>query len=110
MAGPALARPNAQGRWEILGDPRPQDHHSAQLSTAGRGPGHLRTHCRPRAGHIEASGDSLGQWWSSRYTLDEYHQRLTHVRTPAARAVVQTQATCCTHDQPEQVAQLIEEF
>ena len=58
---------------------------------------------------IEASGDSLGQWWNGRYTLDEYHQRLTHVRN-CRTAVVADAGHMLHHDQPEQVAQLIEAF
>ena len=58
---------------------------------------------------IEASGDSLGQWWNGRYTLHEYHQRLTHVRN-CRTAVVADAGHMLHHDQPEQVAQLIEAF
>ena len=58
---------------------------------------------------VEASDDSLSQWWKGRYTLDEYHQRLTHVRN-CRTAVVHDAAHMLHHDQPAQVARLIEEF
>jgi len=58
---------------------------------------------------VEASDDSLGQWWSGKYTLQEYHQRLTHVRDHRI-AVVQYAGHMLHHDQPGQLARLIEEF
>ena len=58
---------------------------------------------------VEAGDDSLGQWWKGKYNLDEYHQRLTHVRT-CSTAVVQDAGHMLHHDQPEQVAQLMEQF
>ena len=58
---------------------------------------------------VEASDDSLGQWWKERYSLDEYHERLTHVSNCRV-AVVQDAGHMLHHDQPEAVARLIEEF
>ena len=58
---------------------------------------------------VEASDDSLGQWWEDRFRLDEYHERPDHV--PNCRvAVVQDAGHMLHHDQPEAVARLIEEF
>jgi pimeloyl-ACP methyl ester carboxylesterase len=58
---------------------------------------------------VEASNDSLGQWWKGRYTLDEYHQRLQSV--PQVRiATVPEAGHMLHHDQPGAVATLIEEF
>ncbi|MCW5320763.1 alpha/beta hydrolase [Verminephrobacter aporrectodeae subsp. tuberculatae] len=53
--------------------------------------------------------NSLGQWWGGEYTLDEYHQRLHHVRD-CRSAVVRDVGHMLHHDQPGQVAQLIEQF
>ena len=101
------ARPNAQEQWEILGDPAHKIT-SAQLYRADEALAIYERIAAPVLA-IEASGDSLGQWWNGRYTLDEYHQRLTHVRT-CSTAVVQDAGHMLHHDQPEQVAQLIEAF
>jgi pimeloyl-ACP methyl ester carboxylesterase len=58
---------------------------------------------------VEATDDSLGQWWQGKYTLDEYHERLKAV--PDCRiAVVQDAGHMLQHDQPEALAALIEEF
>lgn len=101
------ARPNAQGRWEILGDPAHKIT-SAQLFRVDEALALYERISAPVLA-IEASGDSLGQWWSGRYTLDEYHQRLTHVHT-CRTAVVHDAGHMLHHDQPGQVAQLIEQF
>ena len=101
------ARPNAQGQWEILGDPAHKIT-SAQLYRADEALAIYERITAPVLA-IEASGDSLGQWWNGRYTLEEYHQRLAHVRT-CSTAVVQDAGHMLHHDQPEQVAQLIEAF
>ena len=101
------ARPNAQGRWEILGDPA----HKVTSAQLFRVDETLALYARITAPvlAVEASDDSLGQWWKERYSLDEYHERLTHV--PNCRvAVVQDAGHMLHHDQPEAVARLIDEF
>ena len=58
---------------------------------------------------IEASDDSMGLWWKGKYSLDEYHERLKQV--PDAQVVViQDAGHMLHHDQPEQLALLIEGF
>ncbi|PTT20450.1 alpha/beta hydrolase [Acidovorax sp. HMWF029] len=101
------ARPNAQGQWEILGDPAHKIT-SAQLYRLDEAMELYKSITAPVLS-VEASDDSLGQWWKGRYTLDEYHQRLTHVRN-CRTAVVHDAAHMLHHDQPAQVARLIEEF
>lgn len=101
------ARPNAQGRWEILGDPAHKIT-NAQLFRADEALAIYERIAAPVLA-IEASGDSLAQWWNGTYTLAEYHQRLTHVRT-CQTAVVHDAGHMLHHDQPEQVARLIEQF
>ena len=101
------ARPNAQGWWEILGDPA----HKVTSAQLFRVDETLALYARITAPvlAVEASDDSLGQWWKERYSLDEYHERLTHV--PNCRvAVVQDAGHMLHHDQPEAVARLIEDF
>ena len=100
------AQPNAQGQWEILGDPAHKIT-SAQLYRLDEAMELYKNITAPVLA-VEASDDSLSQWWKGRYTLDEYHQRLTHVRN-CRTAVVHDAAHMLHHDQPAQVARLIEE-
>jgi pimeloyl-ACP methyl ester carboxylesterase len=58
---------------------------------------------------IEASDDSLGKWWEGKYTLAQYHERLKSV-PQATTAVVRDAGHMLHHDQPEQLARLIEDF
>ena len=101
------ARPNAQGLWEILGDPAHKIT-SAQLYRLDEALVLYERIAAPVLA-VEASDDSLGQWWKDKYNLDEYHQRLTHVRN-CRTAVVADAGHMLHHDQPEQVAQLMEQF
>ena len=58
---------------------------------------------------VEASDDSLARWWSGKYTLAEYHERLKSV--PDARVVrVEDAGHMLHHDQPQRVAALLEAF
>jgi pimeloyl-ACP methyl ester carboxylesterase len=58
---------------------------------------------------VEASDDSLTQWWQGKYTLAEFHERLKSV--PDCRiARVEDAGHMLHHDQPSQLARLIEEF
>ena len=58
---------------------------------------------------MEATEDSLGQWWKAQYSLAEYHQRLQAV--PQCRiAQVDDAGHMLHHDQPEVIAQMIEDF
>ncbi|MGA8392587.1 MAG: alpha/beta hydrolase, partial [Burkholderiaceae bacterium] len=53
--------------------------------------------------------DSLGKWWKGKYTLAEYHERLKSV-PDCRRAVVTDAGHMLQHDQPEQLAVLMENF
>ena len=101
------ARPNAQGQWAILGDPAHKIS-SAQLYRLDEALALYENITAPVLA-VEASDDSLGQWWKGKYSLAEYHQRLTHVRD-VRTAVVQDAGHMLHHDQPQQVAQLMEQF
>jgi len=101
------ARPNAQGQWEILGDAAHKIV-NAQLFRVDEVLALYAAITAPTLA-VEASDDSLGQWWKGRYTLDEYHARLQSV--PDCRtAVVQDAGHMLHHDQPQAVAALIESF
>ncbi|OIN90977.1 MAG: alpha/beta hydrolase [Comamonadaceae bacterium CG1_02_60_18] len=58
---------------------------------------------------VEASDDSMAQWWRGKYTLEEFHGRLK-----AVPAVTLQRLPECSHmlhhDQPELLAMLIEKF
>jgi pimeloyl-ACP methyl ester carboxylesterase len=58
---------------------------------------------------VEASSDSLTQWWKGRYTLADYHERLKNV-ADARTAVIHDAGHMLHHDQPEQLALLVENF
>ena len=101
------ARPDADGRWQVLGDAA----HKIINSTLFRVDEMLALYAAITAPvlAVEASDDSLAKWWKDRYSLAEYHERLKHV--PDCRvAVVQDAGHMLHHDQPQAVARLIEEF
>ena len=58
---------------------------------------------------VEASDDSLHKWWKDAYSLADYHERLKNV-ADARVAVVRDAGHMLHHDQPEQLAGLIEGF
>ena len=94
-------------RWEILGDAA----HKIINANIFRVDETLALYARITAPllAVEASDDSLSGWWKNRYTLEEYHARLQSV--PDFRvAVVQEAGHMLHHDQPAQVAALIERF
>lgn len=101
------ARPDAHGQWQILGEPAHKIT-SAQLYRLDEVLAIHRCISAPTLA-IEASDDSMALWWKGEYDLDEYHQRLQQV--PDVRvAVVQDAGHMLHHDQPGQLARLIEDF
>lgn len=101
------ARPDAAGRWRILGDPahkviNPQLYRVDEVLE-------IYQAIAAPALSVEAGEDSLTQWWHGKYTLAEYHERLKvvpHLRT----AVIQDAGHMLHHDQPEELAALVEGF
>ena len=101
------ARPEADGQWRILGDAA----HKIVNPYLYKVEEALEIYKRISAPvlAIEASDDSLGQWWKGKYTLDEYHQRLQCV--PRHRiARIEDASHMLHHDQPQALAQLLEPF
>jgi pimeloyl-ACP methyl ester carboxylesterase len=101
------ARPDAQGKWRILGDPA----HKITNASLYRVDEVLEIYKCITAPvlAVEASDDSLSQWWQGKYTIEEYHERLKSV--PDCRvATVEDAGHMLHHDQPARVAQLIDEF
>ena len=101
------ARQDADGRWHILGDPA----HKIINANLFRVDEVLELYRAIRAPvlAVEASDDSLGQWWQGRFTLAEYHERLKAV-SDLRLGHVEDAGHMLHHDQPEQLAKLIEEF
>lgn len=104
---PHWARQDAQGQWRILG------HAAHKITNASlyRVDEVLEVYRAIQAPvlAVEASDDSLGQWWQGRFTLAEYHERLKAVSDLRLGHVADA-GHMLHHDQPEKVAQLIEEF
>jgi pimeloyl-ACP methyl ester carboxylesterase len=101
------ARPDAAGKWQILGEPA----HKITSAQLYRVDEVLEIYQRISAPTlaIEASDDSIATWWRGKYSLAEYHERLKQV--PHAQvAVIQDAGHMLHHDQPVQLARLIEDF
>lgn len=101
------AAPDQQGRWHILGDASHKVT-NPYLYRADEALACLAAITAPTLS-VEASDDSLGQWYKGRYTLEQYHDRLKHI-PQCETAVVQDAGHMLHHDQPEAVASLIEDF
>jgi pimeloyl-ACP methyl ester carboxylesterase len=101
------ARQAEDGRWHILGDPA----HKITNANLFRVDEVLETYKAIQAPvlSVEASDDSLGQWWQGRYTLAEYHERLKAV-SDVRIGRVDDAGHMLHHDQPTAVARLIEDF
>lgn len=101
------ARQDADGRWHVLGDAA----HKIVNANLYRVDEVLATYRRITAPvlSVEASDDSLAQWWKGRFTLQEYHQRLS-VLSDKRLSQVADSGHMLHHDQPQEVADLIEGF
>ena len=101
------AKANSDGKWQILGEPG----HKIINANLYQVEETLEIYKRIAAPvlAVEASDDSLGKWHSGKYTLADYHERLKVI--PDARvAVISDAGHMLHHDQPEQLAALIEGF
>ena len=58
---------------------------------------------------VEASDDSLSTWWKGSYTLQEYHERLKTIAQVRSARIEQA-GHMLHHDQPQALAELIEDF
>jgi pimeloyl-ACP methyl ester carboxylesterase len=101
------AQPGSDGQWRILGDAAHKVinpylfHVEEALAMYGRITAPVLA--------VEASDDSLGQWWKGRYTLAEFHARLKAVPV-LEKAVIQDAGHMLHHDQPQLLATMIEKF
>ena len=104
---PHWARSNAQGQWEISGNPA----HKVTNAQLYRLDEVLEIYKRITAPTlaVEASDNSMEQWWKGKYALTEYHDRLKAV--PDVRIQhISNAGHMLHHDQPEILAALIEKF
>jgi len=101
------ARPNAQGKWEILGDAA----HKIVNAQLYRVDEVLAAYAAITAPvlSVEASHNQMEQWWEGKYTLAEFHERLKSVPR-LQQALIEDAGHMLHHDQPEQLARLIENF
>ena len=101
------ARCNAQGQWQIQGHPAHRIT-SAQLYRVDETLEIFRRIAAPTL-CVEAVESSMAQWWKDTYTLEEFHQRLQAVpRLEVAQ--IANAGHMLHHDQPAEVAALIERF
>ena len=101
------AAENAQGKWEILGDPAHKIV-NANLNNVAEALALYKSITAPVL-VVEASDDSLSGWWNGKYTLAEFHDRLKNVPNCTIK-VVQDAGHMMHHDQPLVLAQMIEAF
>jgi pimeloyl-ACP methyl ester carboxylesterase len=101
------ARPDAEGKWRILGDPAHKII-NAQLYRVDEVLEIYKAIAAPTLS-VEASDDNLSQWWQGKYTLAQYHERLSSV-PDVRQAVIQDAGHMLHHDQPAELARLVEGF
>jgi pimeloyl-ACP methyl ester carboxylesterase len=101
------AAENAEGKWDILGDPAHKIT-NANLSNVAEALELYKCITAPVL-VVEASDDSLSQWWGGKYTLTEFHERLKSVPSCSVK-VVQDAGHMMHHDKPEELAEMIESF
>jgi pimeloyl-ACP methyl ester carboxylesterase len=101
------ASANAQGEWRILGHAAHKVV-NAQLFKTDEAQAIYERITAPMLCVI-AGTDSMSQWWQSRYTLDEFMQRIAAV-PHLTHAVIEDAGHMLHHDQPEQLARLVEDF
>ena len=101
------ARQNADGQWQILGHPAHKIT-NAQLYRVEEVQEVFRRISAPTL-CVEASDNSMDQWWKGTYTLDQFHERIQAVpQLEVAR--IEDAGHMLHHDQPEQLAALIARF
>ncbi|MDH4449472.1 MAG: alpha/beta hydrolase [Rhodoferax sp.] len=101
------AAENADGTWSILGDAA----HKVTSAQLYRVEEVLAIHQRLSMPvlAVEAAQTSLDTWWTGQFTLAEYHERLKVVpQVEIAR--IDDAGHMLHHDQPEELAALIERF
>ena len=104
---PHWSRQNAQGQWDILGDPAHKII-NAQLYRVDEVQALFGCINAPLLS-VEASDNQMDEWWGGRYSLAEYHERLKAVPN-VTQALIEDAGHMMHHDQPEKLAHVIEDF
>ena len=101
------ARPDAKGQWRILGDAAHKiiNPYLYRVEEAQE----IFKRITAPVLAVEASEDSLSQWWKGKYTLEEYHQRLQAVANHRI-ARIEDAGHMLHHDQPQALARTLEDF
>ena len=101
------ARPDEQGRWNILGDAA----HKIVNANLYRVDEVLELYKAITAPvlAIESDHDSLTDWWKGAFTLAEFHERLKSI-PDVRRAVIAEAGHMVHHDQPAKLAEIVELF
>ncbi|MDP3136845.1 MAG: alpha/beta hydrolase [Burkholderiaceae bacterium] len=101
------ARPNAEGRWEIFGDPA----HKVVSANVHRVEEVLALYRRITAPTlmVEASDNMLERWWKGNFSHAEFRERIQHV-PHLSHAGVEDAGHMLHHDQPQRLAELVEDF
>lgn len=101
------ASANTHGEWRILGHAAHKVV-SAQLFKADEAQAIYERITAPML-CVVASDDSIQKWWKDSYSLAEFKQRISVVRD-LTHATIEDAGHMLHHDQPEKLAQLIEDF
>ncbi len=101
------ARPDDQGAWRILGEAahkikNPYLYRWDEMQT-------IWQRISAPVLSVEASDDSLSLWWKGSYTLQDYHERLKNIAQVRV-ARIDRAGHMLHHDQPQALAQIVEEF
>jgi pimeloyl-ACP methyl ester carboxylesterase len=101
------AREDEHGRWHILGDAA----HKIVNASLFRVDEVLELYRRIACPTlwVEASDDSLSQWWQGKFSTAEFHERLQVVQQ-LGKARLPDSGHMLHHDQPQLLAALIEQF
>jgi pimeloyl-ACP methyl ester carboxylesterase len=101
------ARANAQGEWRILGHAAHKVV-NAQLFKVDEVQALYERITAPML-CVVADNNSMQQWWQSRFTLEEFMQRIAAVPN-LTHATVHNAGHMLHHDQPQALAELITAF
>jgi len=101
------ARQNSRGEWQILGEAA-HKLANANLYRLDEVMAIYALISMPTLA-VEADHNQLNEWWKGRLTLAEHHRRLS-VLPQVKIARIQDAGHMMHHDQPEQLAALIEGF
>ena len=101
------AQKNSIGEWEILGHPA----HKVINPYLFRVEEMLAIYQSISAPvlNVEASQNDLEKWWQGKYKLEEFHDRLRHIKD-IRTITIQDAGHMMHHDQPQLLAQHIEAF